>query len=189
MPINMRCPSCNRTLAAPDSAVGKKAKCPQCGTLMIVPEPIHEAEDAGAPGAAPPPTEEYSMMDDVVGTGPAAPPPGSAGAGPPRRPCPMCGEMIVATAAKCRFCGAVFDPTLRTLQAKKKAAADDADLTPGDWVFCILCAGIACIFGIVYAIQGKPKGLKMIGVSIAAAVVWNILNALLQVATAPHGVR
>ena len=27
-----------------------------------------------------------------------------------RRPCPTCGELIIATAARCRFCRAVFDP-------------------------------------------------------------------------------
>jgi hypothetical protein len=30
-----------------------------------------------------------------------------------RRPCPACGEAIVATARKCRFCGEIFDPALR----------------------------------------------------------------------------
>ncbi|TXT17124.1 MAG: hypothetical protein FD138_4629, partial [Planctomycetota bacterium] len=30
-----------------------------------------------------------------------------------RRACPMCGEMIIATAAKCRFCGEVLDPEIR----------------------------------------------------------------------------
>ena len=52
----------------------------------------------------------------------------AAGRGNPdgrgRRPCPMCGEMIVATAAKCRFCGEVFDPTLKKAKSKKKKKYD-----------------------------------------------------------------
>src|SRR5688572_6415637 len=40
-----------------------------------------------------------------------------------RRPCPACGEAIVATAQKCRFCGEIFDPALRP-----KAPGDDAAL-------------------------------------------------------------
>ena len=31
MHISMNCPSCNKTLSAPDTAAGKKAKCPACG--------------------------------------------------------------------------------------------------------------------------------------------------------------
>ena len=56
------------------------------------------------------------------------------------------------------------------------------ELTPGDWVFCILCGGIACIFGIVYAIQGKPKGLKMVGVSLLAQLFWGAVRVILEAA-------
>jgi hypothetical protein len=118
---------------------------------------------------------------------PAAAPTGPGGEA--RRPCPECGEMIMAGAAKCRFCNAIFDPRLKAQAAKQWRAAGDEDLTTGDWIFCILCSGIACIFGIVYAIQGKPKGLKMVGVSFAAGVVWNIISFLIQAANAPHHFR
>ena len=33
MPITMSCPTCGKTLTAPDSAVGKRARCPGCGRL------------------------------------------------------------------------------------------------------------------------------------------------------------
>ena len=40
-----------RTLSAPDTAAGKKAKCPACGQIMVVPEAVHEAEELGAAAA------------------------------------------------------------------------------------------------------------------------------------------
>ena len=91
--------------------------------------------------------------------------------------------MIVAGAAKCRFCGAIFDPRLK-VQARSAAGSDDSNLNAGEWVLCILCAGIGCIVGIVYAIQGKPKGMKMVGISIVAAVIGGMIQTALR-----HGLR
>jgi hypothetical protein len=56
----------------------------------------------------------------------------------------------------------------------------DSDLTPVDWVLCILCSGIGCIIGIIRLIQGKPSGGKMIGISLVFAVLWNILAFIVQ---------
>jgi hypothetical protein len=103
-----------------------------------------------------------------------------------RRPCPMCGEMIAAKAAKCRFCGEVFDPQLRRLEKKRarrsRGDADvDADLTGGDLAVAILCSGIGCILGLVWVSQGKPKGWKMVGVSLIAAFVIGIIRVLISV--------
>jgi hypothetical protein len=93
--------------------------------------------------------------------------------------------MIIASAAKCRYCGEIFDETLKRKEKKKRRredSGDDADLTPGDYVFCILCGGIACIFGIVYAIQGKPKGWKMVGISLLAQFFWGAVRVILEMA-------
>jgi hypothetical protein len=53
---------------------------------------------------------------------------------------------------------------------------DDSDLTTGEWVACIFCSGIACIVGIVWLIQGKPKAGKMIGISLLFAILWNVIR-------------
>lgn len=37
MPIEFRCTSCFKLLRTPDESVGKKAKCPQCGSVVDVP--------------------------------------------------------------------------------------------------------------------------------------------------------
>ena len=43
-----------------------------------------------------------------------------------RRPCPMCGEMVKASAAKCRYCGEIFDEDLRRLEKRKKKRRESA---------------------------------------------------------------
>jgi predicted RNA-binding Zn-ribbon protein involved in translation (DUF1610 family) len=176
----MKCPSCNQTLEVPEADAGKPVTCPACGAMMTAADVIYDAQEIGA--------EEIPQTSGPAGELHAAAPQGPSAEqaadqdGGQRRPCPLCGEMIIATAAKCRFCGAILDETLKLEEEKKIAADANANLTTGDWIFCVLCAGIACIFGIVYAIQGKPKGMKMIGVSIVAAIVWNVISALIQMA-------
>jgi predicted RNA-binding Zn-ribbon protein involved in translation (DUF1610 family) len=166
--IEIQCPSCGAKLQTPDDAVGSMVKCPQCATPITVAEPIYDAE--AMPEAAPAPG------------GPAA----AAAEGEERRPCPMCGEMIIATAAKCRYCGEIFDPTLRKAEAVKRGGSvypEDEDLTTGEWAVAILCSGIGCIMGIVWMIQGKPKGKKMFAVSILVNIAWVVIRAMLEEAS------
>src|SRR5262249_54351738 len=46
MPITVTCSGCSTRLTAPDSAAGKKVKCPKpgCGTIIPVPAPVAEPE-------------------------------------------------------------------------------------------------------------------------------------------------
>ena len=53
---------------------------------------------------------------------------------------------------------------------------DDSSLGIGDWILAALCGGIACILGIVWMVQGKPKGAKMVGISLMFALFWNIVR-------------
>jgi predicted RNA-binding Zn-ribbon protein involved in translation (DUF1610 family) len=182
---------------------GKLAKCPECGQKMRFPEAVVDAEEAtGAAPAEVPPLEAQPPADIPAGDEyplqmPAAssssrftdedfaePAPPPAAAEPGRHPCPMCGEMIADGAAKCRFCGAVFDPALRRQEEKKKRkrsyGSEDEDLTTGDWLLAILCSGIGCIMGLIYLIQGKPKAGKMLGVSIVCSVVWNVISYMIR---------
>ncbi len=48
MPIEFPCPGCQRTLRTPDGSVGKQARCPECGTIQVVPRP-QGMPDAAAP--------------------------------------------------------------------------------------------------------------------------------------------
>ena len=96
------------------------------------------------------------------------------------RPCPMCGEMILASAVKCRYCGEVFDETLRRAERKRRGAVGDADLTAAEYLVAILCSGIGCIVGIIWMIQGKPKGTKMFGISFLMAIVWSAIRFAIE---------
>ena len=74
MPIEFRCPSCSKLLRTPDESAGKKAKCPQCGTIADVPGA------AGSGFAAPLPSGGFSPFSapDPLGI-----PTEAAGIGPP----------------------------------------------------------------------------------------------------------
>ena len=57
MPIEFRCHSCSKLLRTPDESAGKKAKCPQCGTIVDVP-----ASATSGGQAAPPATDRPSAQ-------------------------------------------------------------------------------------------------------------------------------
>ena len=69
MSIEFRCSGCSKLLRTPDEAAGKKAKCPDCGTILDVPA-------ATPPGRAP----------DAAGPEPLGQPASSPFAAPPSNP-------------------------------------------------------------------------------------------------------
>jgi predicted RNA-binding Zn-ribbon protein involved in translation (DUF1610 family) len=173
VPILATCNSCGGKFNAPDSAAGKRTACPKCGGVIDIPvaEPAEEILEAEVDPAA-------AFEDDDFEVEPPAEIPEG------RRPCPKCGEMILLTAVKCRFCGEIFDTVLRQKEEKTKrlSSGEDSDLSTLDWVLAILCSGIGCIVGIVYIIQGKPKGTKMLLISLGMQLLWGVLQTLLRVA-------
>jgi DNA-directed RNA polymerase subunit M/transcription elongation factor TFIIS len=189
MSISFQCPRCGKKLKAPDNAIGKSSSCPGCGGKVTCPEPIYDAEvvEMQLPPEKPRGFDPYEELDDGKPYGVLAPQPVEQPSDDSRRPCPMCGEMIVTTAAKCRFCGEVFDATLKKAKSKKKKKkkydAEDESLTGSEIVLGILCSGIGCIAGVIWMIQGKPKGLKMVGISIAADLVKSVIVAIFRAST------
>jgi predicted RNA-binding Zn-ribbon protein involved in translation (DUF1610 family) len=170
MAISFSCQKCGKKLKAPDNAAGKSSKCPGCGSTVTCPEAVYDAELMEAAPAGLDPFGDldsdrpYAMRSEPVE---AAAPSGEA-----RRPCPMCGEMIVASAAKCRYCGEVFDPTLKKVKKKgKKGKSESENPGVGDIVVALLCPIIALIAGVVWAIQGKPKGWKMVILAIVSGAI------------------
>jgi hypothetical protein len=119
MSIIFQCPGCGKKLKAPDSAVGKSSKCPGCGGTATCPKLVYDAEVVEMTMAPekPPGFNPYADLDDDNPYAMAGPPPFQESQAESRRPCPMCGEMILTTAVKCRYCNEIFDPTLK--KAKK----------------------------------------------------------------------
>ena len=172
--IRIQCSNCGAKLKAPDEAAGKTTKCPKCGSSVSIVEPVYDAEPLSDAG---PPADVYGLDDPAPALAP------KESGTEPRKPCPMCGEMIVASAAKCRFCGEVFDESLKKAEKKKKRLSGDPsaqDMTTGDWFAAVLCSGIGCIAGIIWMIQGKPKGAKMFGVSFLFVIIWSVVRVALQ---------
>ncbi len=99
------------------------------------------------------------------------------------KPCKFCGESIKANARKCRFCDEYQNERDRQAQMQRASGNPvDDDMTGGDWIVAILCSTIGCIAGIVWCIQGKKKGPKMVLVCIIVNVVVLALRVMAEVA-------
>jgi hypothetical protein len=90
--ISVLC-SCGKTLKAPASAVGKKAKCPKCGTVLTV----------QAPPPPPPPPQTDSIDDALYDLADQSQ---QATAQAPANPrCPQCTAEMAPGAVLCTRCG------------------------------------------------------------------------------------
>jgi predicted RNA-binding Zn-ribbon protein involved in translation (DUF1610 family) len=158
MPISFTCPSCGKKLKAPDNAAGKSSKCPGCGSPVLCPEPVYEAELIAETAGGPDPFADVDANESYA----MAPEPVQAPAAEARRPCPMCGEMIVASAAKCRYCGEVFDATLK--KAKKKGGKaghlQSVASAQRNLLICIFLQIVSYLVLLAFgrAVQGQGQG-------------------------------
>jgi phage FluMu protein Com len=81
MPIDVRCSECSTKLRAPDTAAGKKIKCPKCQTIIPVPAP--ESEEAAVAPVDREPDPTPAEEDEVLVAPRRRPEP--EGDRPPRR--------------------------------------------------------------------------------------------------------
>src|SRR5690349_19559292 len=91
MSISVPCPGCGRKLKAPDAAAGKRARCPDCQTVVTLPAVAGIGLTAAQSPPPPPPPEkdpfdEYDIAPDPVQ---AAPMITRAPAPPPPPPAPV----------------------------------------------------------------------------------------------------
>ena len=131
--------------------MGKSSRCPRCNTVVTCPEPVYEAEVVVTnPGSATPPAfNPYDDLDDGTPYAVADQAPAAEDFSVARQPCPACGEMIVATAARCRFCGEVFGPVAPKPKSKKSKKKSRAAAAGGGSKTGLgeLLGGLAC-FGL-----------------------------------------
>ena len=164
MVINVQCTNCDTRLKVGDEAAGKSGKCPSCGNPVQVPEAIYDAEVVAEEVA-----EEFDFPGaepHESGHPPARNPVGAASGGPPtrRRPCPACGEQVVASAAKCRFCGEILDESIRSTRIAERGSVDPEDIKKfrrgmhglgGLWIFI---GGIGLLAGLAMLNErGDPE--------------------------------
>jgi predicted RNA-binding Zn-ribbon protein involved in translation (DUF1610 family) len=154
MAISFSCAQCGRNLKAPDSAAGRSSKCPGCGSTVTCPDAVYDAELLEETPAT---AEAYGVLDaDQPYAMTAEPVEAAAPSGEVRRACPVCGEMIVATAAKCRFCGEVFDDQL--VKGGKKGKLKSIASAQRNLVTCIFFQFITFIvFMVLKAIVDRNQ--------------------------------
>jgi predicted RNA-binding Zn-ribbon protein involved in translation (DUF1610 family) len=176
MPISFSCPRCGKKLKAPDNAVGRTSKCPGCASPVTCPEPVYDAELVDAPPGG---VDPYAELDAdkpyaLVEPRPGAMLGGEAAPGKARRPCPMCGEMIIATAAKCRYCGEIFDPILKKVgKGGKKGKLRSIASAQRNLLICILLNIVTylILIGPGQMIQRNPDPVLSIIILCDAAVL------------------
>ena len=111
--------------------------------------------------------------------------------------CPRCGKELkgpdhaVGQSSKGPECGTtVTCPEPMAKQARRRGPEAE-DLSTGDLIVAVLCSGIGIIAGIVWMIQGKPKGMKMVGLSVVMVVpqmvFWYLVNMMTWHIQHPHG--
>lgn len=168
------CSHCNMALELGDDAFN----CCACGASM------HAAcrnAAGGCTNAICPNSVLTNRMELAPEAASAVP---AAAVAPDEVPCRFCGERIKRDARKCRFCNEFQYESDRSAIAAKKTAGDDK-LTGWEIALGILCGGIACIVAIVYLVQGKKKGWKLLLIAIIANIVGAIIQMIIAGAQRP----
>jgi len=176
--MQVQCPSCGKTLKAPDHLAGRVVKCPGCGGQMQLPE-----LEAAAP--APPAGRGASGGRARPGgissrSGLGKPGARTAPGGGKTKKCRFCGEQILAAATKCRHCksnlagGAA--KTVQRFHKREASASGNKALILGllsfVCVFGFIMAPLAIVYGNSARKAGDGKGTAGMVLGIVSSVLW-----------------
>jgi predicted RNA-binding Zn-ribbon protein involved in translation (DUF1610 family) len=176
MTIVFNCGDCGSRIQAPDNLARQQARCPTCQAVVTVPEKAFNAEEVPSRPASTRPTD-FDFRSST-GQDDSSQIYSSEEASEDRRPCPMCGEMILMDAVKCRYCGEVLDPALqrgsawgsgRTRQqeeAFKKAVNQASGILFGIAFLQVVCGAIALV-----ALDKMMPGVDAAGLLVTLVVV------------------
>ncbi len=145
MTINFSCEICGKTLSTSDDKAGRKAKCPGCGEMLIVP---------GLEGAAGD-MADLPDEDDALDL-----PKKRTSSRTEKVACPMCGEKVSASADKCEFCGEPLEPQRG---GTGHAIIETGDVITSAWN-CFkgemgITIGLVIVAGLVNMVAGIPQGV------------------------------
>lgn len=165
MPIEFSCSQCGKTLRTPDDSAGKKGRCPDCGSVMNIPQ----QSTAGTGG--PDPLSGKSSADPL-GLGPqggGAPSPGRMPSGMPGGPAkPMPGKGPAASPYASPGATTHQRPNYASGPGGNKSDKVGLVLALG---ICSLIAGLVAMPGICCCLLGLPASAVALGCGIPAWIV------------------
>ena len=175
MSIEFNCHVCGKLLRTRDDRAGRTASCPACGEKLTVPgqsgdddsyrlqnEPVDDEEEFEGEEFE---GEEFEDDDDEFERPPAARIESSGRS----RSCPMCGERVSASAARCRYCG----ESLGRGRSRRRRNNSDSSLAVISLVFGILsivftlCCGCISLPSAVTAVVTGSIALSRINAGVA----------------------
>lgn len=173
MAIEFRCHECDTLLRTGDDKAGKRAKCPNCGTMVQTPFPegAGAVEDydnfSGGDYEVDPPAanDSFSQHFGAPGTATTSQVPSSSPTGR-MIDCRMCGESIQASARMCRFCGEpvqMAGPMPGQYQSKPTSGMAVASMVLGIIgivLSCTIVFGVCALLAVIFGIVGMNATSK-----------------------------
>jgi predicted RNA-binding Zn-ribbon protein involved in translation (DUF1610 family) len=159
----MNCPGCSSPLRLRDGMAGRTIKCPRCARTIAIPaEGVMMVGQASAAAATPAESPASLPGDRDFRT----------------RPCPECGEILDATAKKCRSCKT---PLYKSCPRCGEEGAKRVAWTPwGSYYGPALFAHVRCpVCG--YAYNGRSGRSNLVPAAIFVTVPLLLILAILGV--------
>lgn len=153
--FSFNCPHCQQSLEAPEDMLGETIECPACNGSIQLPEP--------EPTPPPRPAPKKKIVTKKRTTPSAS--------SSKTRPCPYCGESILAVAVKCKHCGSDLTGKTESPVERSEAIGVIALILP-------ICSAMVAWFWL----SGMPlihdPGSKLGMISIITVIATAILAAI-----------